>query len=486
MKKMKKAINKILTIVLLVVIATGCSKLSDFGDINVNPGVTNEPITAALLTNVLSGLHGYSTDLRGGLYCQYFSETQYTDVSLYSLPQLASTGFYNGNLNDLENIVTQNTNDATKAKAAINGANENQIAVARILQSYIYWTITDRWGDVPYSEALKGEPNVTFDRQEDIYKGVIATLAAAVDMFVDGGAVLKGDIHYKGDILKWKKFANSVRVLMAIQLSNRYPGTNDYAATQLRAALNHPAGVLENNADNLKTTAPGGNFRNRWFALYDGRSDYAVSKEMIDRMLAINDTRVNAYGSSTVGVPYGLLRAAAELYTSQNPTWARIMSNEWRAETAPVYILTAGRVWLARAEAADRGWTTENMINCYVNGITASHTQWNLPAPDAAYLSGVELTNPAGTGANLANILLQQYIATYPDGTAGWSLWRRTGVPALIPTPFATVDPKVIPSRYTYGTSEWATNKSAVEEAILRMSSTGLDSPNYPVWWMGN
>lgn len=486
---MKKAINKILALVLLVVIATGCSKLSDFGDINTNPGVTNAPITSALLTNVLSGLVGYSTDLRGGLYCQYFSETQYTDVSLYSLPQLSSTGFYNGNLNDLENIIAQNTNDATKLRAAINGANENQIAIARILQSYIFWTITDRWGDIPYSDALKGDPNVTFDRQEDIYKGVIATLTAAVDMFVDGGAAIKGDIHYKGDIVKWKKFANSVRVLMAIRLSNRFPGASDYAATQLKAALSHPAGVLENSSDNLKVTAPGGNFRSRWFALYDGRSDYAVSREIINMMVAMNDTRVNAYGSSLIGVPYGLVRTGpngAEAFTSANPTWARIMSAEWRTETAPVYILTAGSVWLARAEAADRGWTTENMINAYERGIAESHRQWNLADPNPAFYGGVELTNPAGTGANLANIHLQQYIAFYPDGTAGWSNWRRTGVPALIPTPFATVDPKVIPKRYTYGTAEWATNASAVEAAILRMSSTGLDSPNYPVWWMGN
>ncbi|MFO7574306.1 MAG: SusD/RagB family nutrient-binding outer membrane lipoprotein [Bacteroidales bacterium] len=483
---MKKAINKILSVILLIVIVTGCSKLSDFGDTNVNPAATNEPITAALLSNVLSGMQGYATGTRGGLYCQYFSETQYTDVSLYSLPQLSSTGYYSGYLYDLENIVIKNTDEATKDAAALNGANENQIAVARILQSYFFWWLTDQWGDLPYSTALLGDPNITFDPQEDIYKGVIATLASAVDMFVDGGATLKGDLHFKGDIAKWKKFANSMRVLMAIRLSNRYPGASDYAATQLKAALSHPAGVIENNSDNFAINPPGGNFRNRWYALYDGRSDYALSKEMADRLMDINDTRVNIFGTSTVGVPYGLKRADAEQFTSTNPTWARIMSAEWQADNSTVFVLTAGQVWLARAEAADRGWTTENMLNAFNNGVTASHTQWGIDPPTPAYLAFVAPTEAAGTNANIGTIALQQYIAFYPDGWNGWSNWRRTEIPTLIPTPNATIDPSRIPIRYTYGTSEWATSKEAVEEAIARLtgSPTAPDSPDLPVWWM--
>src|SRR5687767_7527996 len=84
-------------------VTTSCNKLEDFGDTNVNPGATNDPIPGALLTNVQAGLAGYATQTRGGLYCQYFSETQYTDASLYSLPQLAFTGEYSGALYDLEN-----------------------------------------------------------------------------------------------------------------------------------------------------------------------------------------------------------------------------------------------------------------------------------------------------------------------------------------------------------------------------------------------
>src|SRR5688500_2205063 len=130
----------------LVASLTGCDKFSDFGNTNVNPSATTTPILSALLTNVEAGIGGYASQTRGGLYSQYFSETQYTDVSLYSTPLLAFNAEYSGSLYDLQNIINVNTSN-------------NMSVAARILQQYIFWTITDRWGDVPYSEALKGNPN---------------------------------------------------------------------------------------------------------------------------------------------------------------------------------------------------------------------------------------------------------------------------------------------------------------------------------------
>ena len=89
---------------------TSCQRYSsDFGDTNLNPAATTSPILSALLTNVQAGIGGYGAQTRGGLYCQYFSETQYTDVSLYSLPQLSFEGEYSGSLYDLQNIINTNT-----------------------------------------------------------------------------------------------------------------------------------------------------------------------------------------------------------------------------------------------------------------------------------------------------------------------------------------------------------------------------------------
>jgi hypothetical protein len=179
---MKKTIY-ILTLALAIVLINGCSKLEDFGNTNVNPGATNAPITSALLTNVLSGIDGFASNRTTALYCQYFSETQYPDVSCYSLNQSSPMATYSGALYDLQNIIINNTDAATKEKASLNGANEDQIAIARILKAYMFWTITDRWGDIPYSGALKGDPNCKYDTQESIYKDLIKELTEAIGQF---------------------------------------------------------------------------------------------------------------------------------------------------------------------------------------------------------------------------------------------------------------------------------------------------------------
>jgi len=100
------SINKMLVLTLSAgILLTGCKRYSsDFGDTNVNPAATTSPILSALLTNVEAGLGGYGAQTRGGLYCQYFSETQYSDASLYSIPQISFEGEYSGSLMDLKQV----------------------------------------------------------------------------------------------------------------------------------------------------------------------------------------------------------------------------------------------------------------------------------------------------------------------------------------------------------------------------------------------
>ena len=277
---MKKTFHKIGVLALgIVLIASSCNKLKDFGTTNVDPSATNKPITSALLTNVLTTVGAFASSNTSSLYCQYYSETQYPDISCYALNAATPMANYSGLLYDLQNIIINNTDDATKATAALNGSNNNQIGIARILKAYIFWVQTDRWGDLPYTKALAGDPNVDFDTQETIYKGMIAELTDAIAKF-DAGAAVKGDIVYSGDITKWKKLANSMRMLMSLRLSKVYPSATDYAATQFKAALADGAGSIATNADNFTLVYPGGNFKNPYYNMYDGRKDYGESEPM--------------------------------------------------------------------------------------------------------------------------------------------------------------------------------------------------------------
>src|SRR4030095_5656615 len=199
----------------LIISVVGCSKkIDEFGDINTNPGIVAEANTAALLTNVLSGMGDEVWAVNPGLYSQLYAETQYTEASRYVRLQpdfggyysgVTSTGtyYFSGGLYDLVNIIKLNTDPETAAKSAVNGSNANQIATARILKAWHFLRITDQWGDVPYSKALNFNGQIPYDKQQDIYTDLFKELKEAAAQF-DGGAPVKGDILLDGNVTAWK------------------------------------------------------------------------------------------------------------------------------------------------------------------------------------------------------------------------------------------------------------------------------------------
>lgn len=486
-----------LSVALAATLLTGCDKIKDFGDTNVNPNATTLPNTAGLLTNVLAGISTRASQATPGYFCQYFAETQYPTNSLYAIPQFDFDGVYAGAMYDLQNIILTCSNPQTSAAAAANGSLKNQIAIATILRSYYYWTITDAWGDIPYSEALTIVNKFPkYDEQEQVYRGVIAELTNIVDQF-DNGAAIRGDIAYNGNVDQWKKLANSLRMLMALRLSKRFPNAGDYAAQQFSAALAHPAGHISSNDDNFGITYPGGNYRSPWFATYDARDDLGESLPMVTMLLGMADRRQidRVYGSSDNGVPYGRDRQSFmnAWFNSNGTTYAKVLGNSYRSDNARVNIVHAAAVLFARAEARERGWTnaveSQTAEQLYYAGITASYTQWGLTAAQAAtYAAGAAVVYG---GDNLTKIALQRYIALYPDGLQGWSEWRRTGVPTLTPAQDAVNVTKAIPRRYVYGVNDYSTNLQNVQAAAARIpipvptpaGAQAGDTQDGRVWW---
>jgi Starch-binding associating with outer membrane len=492
---MKILKNKSLFLALAVILITSsCQKLKDFGDTNVDPNRTTSPSTSALLTNVLSGLSGIATQQNPGYFCQYFGETQYPGISIYTLPQFDFDGIYAGALYDLQNIIIQNSNADSKGGAAANGSNNNQIATARILKAYIFWTITDRWGDCPYSQALTITNKFPkYDKQQDIYIDLFKELKESIAQF-DGGAPLKGDIIFNGDNAKWKKTANSLRMLIALRMSKKYPNAGQLSATEFAAALTDPSGSINTNADNLKVTYPGGNFRSPWFATYDSRDDLGESSFFGGLANSFSDKRQSGLVFSQTNdadkfVPNGRDRNyMTGWFPSRATTYAKVLGANLRQSSADVNIIHASMVLFARAEARERGWTSESTAQqLYNDAITASYTQWGLTVADAS----TYLSNPgvAYGSNNLTKIATQRYLALYPDGIQGWSEWRRTGIPVLPPAPDAANTSKAIPRRFVYGTNDYSTNVDNVKAAAQAIPSPGTpnavggDTQDGKVWW---
>lgn len=477
-----KNLIKIYSLILVALLFSTCS-LSDFGTLNDNPNATTVPVTAALLTNVLAGISGFNANAGTGSFPQYFSETQYPGISLYAVQQVDFTGNYTGGMFDLQNIIDNNTNPDTKEKVAVNGSNANQIAVAKILLTYSFIFQTDRWGDVPYSNALTGETKPTYDTQADIYKGFFTTLKSAIGQF-DGGKAVVGDILFKGDNAKWKKFANSLRLILAMRLSKVDPAQGK---AEFSAAFSDPAGYLSSEADDVKIVYPGATYKNPWFNLYDGRQDWSISDVMVNALKNLNDPRLSQFGTpnskgEVKGVPFGVTRDQAIAYTNANADWAYVLAPTWRAATAPVIMVSSAQVLLTIAEAIQRGWVAGDINQFYTNGIKASFNRWGLTSTSAqnTYLSGPQVALD-GSSADLTKINTQKWIAIYPDGTTGWTEWRRTGTPALTPASAAVSSTKQIPRRFIYPSTEYNLNKDNLNTAIGRLS--GGDSQDSRVWW---
>lgn len=462
----------------LIFLGAGCNKIKDFGDVNNNPGATVTPIPSALLSAVEAGLGGYASTgteaISGGQYAQYFTETQYSGTSLYNLPQNSFTGNYGGNLNNLQIIVRLNPN-------------KNMVNVAKILQQYIFWVVTDSWGDVPYSEALQGSANILpkYDTQEDIYKGMLTTLTTAINSF--DSSPISGDLIYGGDVASWKRMANSLKLLIAVQMS-KVSSVASLASAAAKEAV--ASGVIIGKDQNFVIKYPGSSYKSPWWNLYNGRKDFAESKTLTDYTASTNDARQAAFGgeseqpgnlnTSSVGVPYGLARLAVTAFTDANPKWARVLRGDFRLETGTVVLISAAETWLARAEAANLGWVSESVSDDFHKGLTESFAQWGVGSVPESFESQFKIT--AGPSIdNIKNLSIQRWVASYPDGHMAWNIWRKSDYPKLIPAPDATNASKQIVRRFVYSTTEYSTNSASVNAAVARLS--GGDTQDSRVWW---
>ncbi len=492
---------------------SSCSKIDDFGSLNSDPNAAQDPYPAGLLTNTLVNFGAtYAFDAggistTGALYSQLYSETQYTEVSRYQKTNSSWDGYYAGAIKDLQVIIDYNTNSETATSAAAYGPNENQIAIARILKAYIFWFLTDSYGDIPYKGVFTNNGIIPYTSQQEVYDSLFAEMDGAVNQFQVPGLdddVVKGDILFSPtsastQIKKWQQFANSARALMALRLSKVNP---DLGKQQFLAALAAPGGVLE-EGDNVTENYPGGNFPSPIYNYYNitSRKDYAVSDVLIDFMGNTSDDRVYAYATTTTGFPYGLTRDAAIDFNNSTPGWARIGGSgifadgiNWGAETAPLVILSSAEIYLARAEAAFLGWTTESIEDLYLTGIKESYKQWDVYAgtiSDAfgggelngedydAYVAqdGIALTNDANDYEKIAT---QEWIAHYPKGWMAWADWRRTGYPELTPASGQSA----IPLRISYSQTEFSLNPSNVATSAAQYTgSDGTNSIYAPLWW---
>lgn len=508
-------------ILLSLFLALGCT--DDFDTINVNPNFPASAQPDLLLPGIQEEM-AYNWAGQGwGLgftVVQYGARLQFTSGDTYNWSPSGNP--YNSayaSLRDVQNIL-KDTKDIPEA--------QNYYGVALIMKSWIYSYLTDAYGDVPYSEATQGisDGNVTpaFDEQEAIYDGILKDLETA-NTVLEGTSSISGDIFYSGDILKWRKFANSLRLRLLMRISDVDEARAISGMTQITSnptaypifESNEDMAVVQWNSDNPQ---PKFNTRSGSF------DEVRLSQTLETRLKQLNDTRLTVFAQPTtasgkgiysndfddyVGMPNGLDDESALGYSpSGNPDESgsnyisrigillacRACNPEQASPTASqTIIMSYSELQFILAEAREKDWIkTGSTSSFYENGIRASFEYytdrvtvggWTEIADAMAntdmnnYLSQADVAFTGSKDDNLAKISLQKWISLFYTGFEGWSDWRRLNMPQVIPGPDAVNGGKV-PVRFQYPNSVKSTNTDNYNTAASRM---GGDNINSKLWW---
>ncbi len=510
---------------LMAFVLTGCTK--GFEDLNTDPLALN--IGALEESQVLqgqafaqaqyysvNGLHWrfqISQNLFSDIWCQYYATTasgfdsdRYVQVGRWA--DLAWESFYGQaapQIKLVEDLSEANGNDVGNA-------------MAKILRVHAYHRITDYWGPVPYSAFGNGELTVPYDSQEAIYSDFFVTLDDAVAKLkanAGGSSYAGSDRIYSGDAGKWLKFANSLRLRLAMRIKYVDPGKAKSEAEKAVAD-----GVLEDNADNAFVATDDTN-RNPLETITDW-GEFRMSATMESILEGYTDPRMPEYFAPALdgdsdgdGSPYeGLLNGQTKvsLETSKNSGHSDLATKfidvAKGGTNPPIEIMNAAEMYFLRAEGALEGWAMGGTAqSLYEQGIRTSMTQWTgadgaaidayiassaAPVPFEAGAAPVA-TIPVAFGADAATqfeqIITQKWIALYPNGWEAWAELRRTGYPqqyARIESENPDVGVNEIMRRMVYVQSEFDTNGEAVSAAIALPEMAGGDKNSTHVWWDKN
>ncbi len=466
---------------------------SGFEDLNTDPNQPVEVPTSSLFTGaereLVRSIFGNHQDLVGiGLplmtYAQQMAGLRGGFDDVYSIVEEDFSEIYNRGLRDLEEIIRLNTDEETLSSAALSGPNMNQIAVARILKAWAFHNVTDVWGDVPYTQALKGKDFAlpVYDTQETIYMDLLKELTEASAMIDVSEGDISGDIIFDGNMEKWQKFANSLKMRVGLRLSKVAPSIAEDAVAEAYAA-----GVMTSNDDNafykFLESQPN---NNPWFYRFElSVPNYGVGSTLIDMLKMTNDPRLEAYadtafnadlGGGYVGQPVGLDRATGSGISDFAASWPD--KENILDETSPFNIMTYSEVLFILAEASERGWITGTASTFYDQAITASMEQWGIDDPTAIsdYLAQPEVMYD--TNEPFKSIGEQKWVSLYMQGVQSWSEWKRLGYPALEIAEDAVING--IPRRKGYPPSEINLNKANYDIAVSRQ---GPDNLLTRVWW---
>lgn len=405
-------------------------------------------------------------------------------------------------------------------------------ALAQILKISGWHKVLECFGPIPYTAAGKETVNVPFDSEETVYTEMLKDLAKAVEDLtpkaISGIKVMPAyDLVYEGDATKWVKYANSLMLRLAMRLRTIKP---ELAKQYAKLAVNHSIGVMKEVGDAAGAGSGAGiTLRNPVFWIADNYNDARIGTSILSYLMGYEDPRLSAYcqsannlckvavtafdGKKYQAVPLGHTKTRSDASSTEYDSYYYYSKPNIKGET-PLYWMRASEVYFLRAEAAlywgseysdgDAGTLYKKGIETSFleNGVTGSADDYthsgNKPAANKVTSNkfGFDYPAPCQTTAKfegtkeekLEKIIIQKYIALFPNGQEAWTEFRRTGYPKLNPIlPGGNHNSNISESRgirrMTYPVSFSGTGQSQeiYQDALQKLN--GPDNAATDLWW---
>jgi hypothetical protein len=449
----------------------------------------------------------------------------------------ATYGNSGRNLSDIIDICATRSNSAELV---------NKRAIARILKVWAFARCTDTYGDIPYFESClpveKAVITPKYDLQKDIYIDFFKELKEAVAEF-DASKPSYGnaDILYKGDIDKWKKFANSLRLRLALRV--RYA---DPAMASAQMADLTEADLITSRDDDAfiaNITDYPDHQNSRYTDLVARKATVIkadVAKTFLDILLDNNDPRLHVFADTVTalfpdipdyvyhkfrGRPLLSGESQQESYAYGNSTVCKWSDLFWvQIQKFPLY--KASETYFNLAEAALFDLKSGDAQAYYKTGVelamadtkqlyddavpqlqsvvtlfNAGKTQDVIDAALANVIAQKEITQAqiddfvnnapvmtlAGSDENmLEQIINQKIIALFPQEHEGWCEQRRTGYPRILVGVDNSPLQGHMPRRMPWPGSEQLVNSAQYKLALARIGGEGKDERTTNIWWEAN
>lgn len=466
---------------------SGCSEF-DVSNENPDVALSISKNPELLLTNLQrSAIRGSVSDAwsEGNLMGQYGARIVFTSFDLFDWGDQGGTW-------DRYYLAIRD------AKVLEQIALEEDIAsyqgVSKIMQTWMFSMLTDMWGDLPYNEsslAAEGNGTPAYDTQQDIYNGMLSTLAEANTLLSSAGTGIKGDLMFNGDLLKWRKFANSLRLRLALRLSNVDPSKAQAVISEIyNNPGQHP--IMLSNDDSavlifLSVNPDAHPVTEESVYRVGSFNEYRISENFVGLLQQFSDPRLDFFADPTAnsvelgtpviqGMQNGIVDGPAYEYKGGDAFLSKFNINYFylQSNSNQARLMLYSEVQFILAEASERGWIGGNAQAFYEEGVASSFDYWAVDMPsDYLIRSGVAYDG------SLETIINQKYIALFYTDYQGFIEFKRTGYPSSIePGPDAFYS--VYPSRFEYPSAEQALNATNYQNAVSRI---GGDEITTKVWW---